>query len=241
MSLRENEILLGRYRIETLLGEGAMGAVYRALDTLPYPPIPVAIKEFRLSGLPTTEEVQAHPEVEGTRVRTDRRRKSVLTRERAAQQFRMEAQVLYTLRHPNLPGVTEYFEAGDNRYLVMDLIEGEDLDRKLELNNDRPLPLRQCLDWIHRYGVALEYCHELNVTHRDVKPSNIIITREGRAVLVDFGIAKINRADSATVVRGRTAGYSPAEQYSMNNPVDARSDVLCARRHAVCAGNRQTP
>lgn len=243
MPVNRDVLLNGRYLIVSLLGEGAMGAVYRAMDTLPDPPQPVAVKEFRLGSLPTESQVKAvkkedkgdtavHEDLPaGVAVPTEEskvsalKKSSTFTREKAAEQFKKEAKLLFSLDHPNLPKVSDYFEVGDDRYLVMELIEGEDLEQKLEKNGNKPMLVPQALDWVLQVAGALGYCHSKGTTHRDVKPSNIIVTGSGKAYLVDFGIARMADSGTTTMVRGKTRGFSPIEQYSSRSKIDARSDV----------------
>lgn len=239
MPVNIGSLLKGRYRIEAWLGEGAMGAVFRALDTLPIQPQPVAIKEFRLGDLPTESQIRAGKPDEETRLRLDRGTSSIITREKAVKQFKHEAQLLYQLRHPHLPRVTDYFHEGDDHYLVMELIEGVDLNRKLLDNGDKPLPEGQVLVWIDQVIDALAYCHSQGVTHRDIKPANILINPEGKAYLVDFGIARLTDPSSQTAVRGRTRGFSPLENYTDRGPIDARSDIYAvgATLYALLTGS----
>lgn len=184
-----------RYRIEALLGQGGMGAVYRAIDLNLN--IPVAIKE----NLDASSEAQ--------------------------KQFGREAQILARLSHPNLPRVTDYFFIpGQGQYLVMDFIEGEDLQSMLRRLGKLPEP--QVLNWISQICDALAYLHSQPspIIHRDIKPANIKIRSDGRAVLVDFGIAKVYDPylSTTTGARAITPGYSPPEQYGAGR-TDARSDI----------------
>jgi serine/threonine-protein kinase len=184
-----------RYRIDKLLGQGGMGAVYLAWDT--NLEIPVAIKE----------NLDASPE--------------------AQKQFTREAQILARLAHPNLPRVIDNFiipEVG--QYLVMDYVEGEDLQSMLERLGRLPEP--QVLIWISQICDALAYLHNQSspIIHRDIKPGNIKIRADGRAMLVDFGIAKVYSPSLATTLGARafTPGYSPPEQYGTGS-TDRRSDI----------------
>ena len=144
-------------------------------------------------------------------------------------QFLREAQLLRTLRHPNLPVVTDIFSIpGQGQYLVMDYVEGDDLQEMLDRNPGKPLPEAQVLGWIAEICDALIYLHNQNppVIHRDIKPANIKITPQGKAMLVDFGIAKVFDAQFTTTrgARAYTVGYSPPEQYGQGR-TDAQSDV----------------
>ncbi len=195
MSLSTGQILKNRYRIDTLMGQGGMGAVYRAYDTTLN--ITVAIKE----NLDTSPQAQ--------------------------KQFEREAHMLAGLFHPNLPRVTDYFFVpGQGEYLVMDFVEGEDLQAML--NRLNVLPETQVLTWIGQVCDALTYLHRKSppIIHRDIKPANIKIRADGQAMLVDFGIAKIYDQKLATTMGAKavTPGYSPPEQYG-GNTTDARADI----------------
>jgi serine/threonine-protein kinase len=148
--------------------------------------------------------------------------------EEAQRQFKREALILSGLSHPNLPRVIDHFIIpGQGQYLVMDYVEGEDLQEMLE-STGRPLPEAQALSWISQVCDALVYLHSQNppVIHRDIKPANIKITPQGQAMLVDFGIAKMYDAHLQTTLGARavTAGYSPPEQYG-SGMTDPRSDI----------------
>jgi eukaryotic-like serine/threonine-protein kinase len=150
------------------------------------------------------------------------------TSSEAKRQFVREAQILANLSQPNLPRVTDYFVIlRQGQYLVMDFIEGQDLQEMLDGLGD-PLPEDQVIAWIEQVCDALSYLHIQNppIIHRDVKPANIKITPKGQAILVDFGIAKIYDPMLQTTVgaRGITPGYSPPEQYGQGS-TDARTDV----------------
>ncbi len=141
-------------------------------------------------------------------------------------QFRREARLLATLRHPNLPRVTNHFVIGAHQYLVMDFVEGEDSSSRLEQQG--PLAEGEVLRWIEQVCSALIYLHALEapIIHRDVKPANIKITPEGQAILVDFGLAKDWAAGdtTSTGAKGITPGFAPPEQYDLGH-TDARTDV----------------
>jgi serine/threonine protein kinase len=155
-------------------------------------------------------------------------KESLDTSEAAQQQFNREATMLFNLRHSNLPKVFDAFSVpGQGQYLVMEFIEGEDLQQILDRTGG-PLPEAQVLPWIVQVCDALAYLHTRTrpIIHRDVKPANVRITPEGTAVLVDFGIAKLYDPARRTTLGARavTPGYSPFEQYGQR-PTDARTDV----------------
>jgi eukaryotic-like serine/threonine-protein kinase len=208
MTLEQASLLYGRYRIETILGRGGMGAVYKAVDE--NLGIHVAVKE----NLFTTEEY--------------------------ARQFRREATLLAALRHPNLPRVTDHFVIpGQGQYLVMDYIEGEDLRTRIDRGN---LPTeRMVVDWGRQVCEALVYLHtrQPTVIHRDIKPGNIRITPDGRALLVDFGLARIMEGSQTTTgAKAMTPGYSPPEQYGASR-TDIRTDIysLAATLYTLVTGS----
>jgi len=145
----------------------------------------------------------------------------------AQRQFTREATVLANLIHPTLPRVTDhFFLPGQGQFLVMDFIEGEDLEHRVQRLG--PMAPDQSLALISQVADALEYMHTHTppVVHRDVKPANIRVTPDGRAVLVDFGLVKLFDPLLRTTVGARaiTPGYSPPEQYG-HGSTDARSDV----------------
>ena len=216
MSPGVSDLLNGRYRIEGKLGEGGMGAVYRAFDTL-YDR-PCAVKELRLGHLPSADATRLHGATEPYVPAP------LLTREQAIQQFRLEARLLARLDHTNLPKVGDYFALGDQCYLVMDLIEGEDLDLKAAAAKEGRLSEAQVLKWADQAMDALAYCHSQGVIHRDVKPGNLIVTPSDRVYLVDFGIAKADPAGKTMFVSA-TPRYSPPEQLDTEASTDERSDV----------------
>lgn len=134
-------------------------------------------------------------------------------------QFLREARLLAALRHQNLPRVTDYFVIEKEQFLVMDYIPGDDLGKRLKAEGAQKL--EDVLRWTAQLTSALAYLHSQNppVVHRDIKPANIKLTPAGEAILVDFGIAKADAAQSqtATGAAGYTPGYAPPEQYGQGH------------------------
>jgi WD40 repeat protein len=157
-------------------------------------------------------------------------------------QFRREATLLATLRHPNLPRVTHHFVLGGHQYLVMDFVEGEDLDHRLE--REGVLSEEDVLRWTEQICDALIYLHDRDppVIHRDIKPANIRITPDGDAILVDFGIAKAAAAEQTTSrgARGVTPGFAPPEQYGLGR-TDPRADVYALGATLYCLLTGEPP
>ncbi len=177
-----------------------MGAVYKAQDIKRQSVC--AIKEMSLSMVPPEEQDQA------------------------VANFKAEAQMLANLKHINLPSVTGYFTEGARHFLVMEYIEGMTLDEYLEHNN-APFPERRVLGWARQLCDVLDYLHSQQppIIFRDMKPGNIMLMRNGRVKLIDFGIARFFRHASSqdTQLLG-TPGFAPPEQYGKAQ-TDERSDI----------------
>jgi serine/threonine protein kinase len=203
MTLATGQILQDRYRIVSMLGQGGMGAVYRAWD-------------MRLDVVMALKEMVPQPGLDSQTLAELRR------------QFQQEAVVLARLHHPHLVRVTDFFEEGGSAYLVMDFVEGESLDQRIE--REGSLPEAQVLEWADQLLGALAYCHAQGVIHRDVKPQNVVIRPDGEATLVDFGLVKLwdpHDPRTRTAMRGMgTPEYAPPEQYDTQmGHTDPRSDV----------------
>ena len=154
-------------------------------------------------------------------------KENLFTTDEYARQFRREALILASLRHQNLPRVTDHFVIEQQgQYLVMDYIEGEDLRQRMERLGS--LPEQEVIIIGVALCDALTYLHTRNpqVLHRDIKPGNVKITPSGQIFLVDFGLAKmvIGRQATTTGARAMTPGYSPPEQYGTAR-TDHRSDI----------------
>src|SRR5438105_4664366 len=198
--LSQNTLLHKRYLIMRTIGHGGMAAVYQAQDskqgTL------CAIKEMSFSTVPTNEQKQA------------------------VQNFLAEATILSRLNHPNLPAFTDFFTEGERHFLVMEYIEGNTLEELLEMNGG-PFSEQRVLGWARQLCDVLEYLHSQQppVIFRDMKPGNIMLMRNGRIKLIDFGIARLFRASGShdTQLLG-TPGFAPPEQYGTAQ-TDERSDI----------------
>ncbi len=219
-------LLRERYEILELVGQGGMGAVYKASDRRLEGRL-CAVKEI----LPTLTQAST----------------SQAELEQMSEQFRLESSVLARLDHPNLPKVSDYFAEETREYLVMDFVEGRDLQEILQEAQRRNEFLSETvvLGWATQLLDALEYMHDQNppVLHRDIKPSNIKLTPRGVIKLVDFGLVKVLQVDetrTVTVLQGRgTVAYTPLEQYGGDSGyTDCRSDLysLAATLYHLLAG-----
>jgi serine/threonine-protein kinase len=211
--LETGKVLRGRYAIQELVGQGGMGAVYRAND-------------LRLTGRVCAVKEVLPGLTESSATREDL--------EQIAEQFRIEASTLARLDHPNLPKVSDYFSTAGREYLVMDFVDGRDLQEILleTARRGERLPETQVLLYAAQLLDALEYMHGQSppVVHRDIKPGNIKVTPRGTVKLVDFGLVKVLRTNDSrtvTVVQGRgTVAYTPLEQYGGDTGfTDSRSDL----------------
>src|SRR6516164_1280587 len=154
-------VIAGRYRLEAPVGRGAMGVVWRATDQLL--DREVAIKEVRIADTLTEAE-----------------------RANAYQRTLREAKTAARLNHPAVVAVHEVCEDGGRPWIVMQLVSAQSLDQVLATSG--PLSPRQAAEMARQLLSALSVAHAAGVMHRDVKPSNVLIS-EDRAVLTDFGIA----------------------------------------------------
>ena len=188
---------IGKYRLDAILGRGAMGIVYRAFD--PLIERTLALKTVRAS---LGEPEQARE---------------------LLQRFRTEAQAAGRLMHPNIVAVHEYGELDDLAYIAMEFVDGSPLSAFV---GQAPCPLPQVLGWMSDLLAALAYAHAHGVIHRDIKPANLLVTRDGRIKVGDFGIARIESSTlTQTGAMLGTPSYMSPEQFR-GETVDARSDLF---------------
>jgi serine/threonine-protein kinase len=195
--------MLGRYRIDARLGEGAMADVFRAFD--PGIGRTVAIKVLK-------PEYARDPAL--------------------GERFLREARAAGALSHPNIATIYDVGEADGIAYIAMELVEGQPLDALLQAQGR--LPYERVLALGQQLASALDYAHKAGVVHRDVKPSNILLSADGRhAKLLDFGVARIGEGPGAEGQLARTQvgqmigtpRYMSPEQ-ALGIPVDHRSDLF---------------
>jgi hypothetical protein len=202
------------YRIEKVLGAGGFGVTYLAHEIAINRR--VAIKEYLPSGIAARgrDDVSVHP-------------LSAADRENfqwGLDRFRKEAQTLVTFRHNNIVTVYRYFEANGTAFLVMGYEDGESLARILERAGT--LTEEEINDILGPLLAGLEHVHGVGFLHRDIKPGNIYIRRDGSPVLLDFGAARQalgGRSQSLTSIV--SAGYAPFEQYTTRGNQGAWTDI----------------
>src|SRR5580704_11128238 len=202
---------LGPYEIQSPLGAGGMGEVYRARDARLNRDVAVKILPASFSADP------------------DR-----------LQRFALECRAAAALNHPNILSIFDIGsgDIGDVQgapYVVSELLEGETLRDRLR---EGPLPSRKAIDYARQIASGLAAAHDKGIVHRDLKPENLFITNDGRAKILDFGLAKLTRpeddasgdaptqqiATDAGTVMG-TVGYMAPEQVR-GKPADPRSDIF---------------
>src|SRR5450432_39353 len=214
-TLPEQTLLNSRYQLETRIGQGGMGAVYKAIDTR-FNNRTIAVKEMSRAGLQPGRVQEAE------------------------ESFEREAHLLADLLHPNLPRIYDHFSENERSYLVMDFIEGLTLEDYYEKADGSPLPLDQVLNWGEQICDVLNYLHthQPPIIFRDLKPSNVMISESGHVYLIDFGIARIFKPGQShdTVALG-SPGFAAPEQYGKAQSTP-RSDIysLGALLHCLLTG-----
>jgi serine/threonine protein kinase/formylglycine-generating enzyme required for sulfatase activity len=171
----------GRYRILEQLGEGGMATVYKAYDTRLDRDVAIKIIRTDLFGSAVIEGI--------------------------LKRFEREAKGLARLTHPNIVGVIDYGEYEESPYLVMTYLVGGTLKNKL----GKPIPWQEVVRLLLPVSQALDYAHKHNIIHRDVKPSNILLTEYGQPMLSDFGIAKILDIEAGQTLTGTGVGVGTPE------------------------------
>ena len=199
---------IAHYRIQAKIGAGGMGEVYCARDTR-------LGRNVALKVLP-----EAFARDSGCMAR-----------------FEREAKVLASLNHPHIASIYGLEESGSTRALVMELVEGPTLSKRIKQG---PIPLEEVLPMAKQIAEALEYAHERGIIHRDLKPSNVKVAPEGQVKVLDFGLAKALEGEAseeelqdsptltAAATRGGvllgTAAYMSPEQ-ARGKKVDRRADI----------------
>ena len=196
---------LGPYEIQSPLGSGGMGDVYRARDTRLSRDVALKILPDSFAG-------------SGDRL----------------QRFETEARAVAALNHPNILAVFDIGQHNSSPYLVAELLDGRTLREILE---DGALPQRKAIEYAVQIAQGLASAHDKGIVHRDVKPENVFITRDGHVKILDFGLAKQAQAaataDGATMTSSHTAAgmvlgtaaYMSPEQVR-GEDADARSDIF---------------
>ena len=194
--MRMTPRLFGPYELESLIGVGGMGEVWRARDT----------RRDRLVAIKLLPESLAH----------DREFTS---------RFRRESEVAARLREPHVIPIHDYGEIDGRLFIEMRLVDGHDLAGLLA---EGPLPPARAVAIVSQIAEALDAAHADGLVHRDVKPSNVLVTANDFVYVVDFGIARsVGSTRTALTITGATVGtldYMAPERFT-NEPIDGRTDV----------------
>jgi eukaryotic-like serine/threonine-protein kinase len=194
---------LGRYRIEAVLGKGAMGIVYKAYD--PELRQSVAIKTIRKEILDQDHATD--------NILLERFKNEVIAGRRL-------------MKHRNIVGTYEFGQEQEICFIVMEYVEGKPL--KDYLDKGHRFTLGEVMNFMRQLLDALQFAHEQGIVHRDIKPANIMLTPHGQIQITDFGIAKI---DSASMTKTGTVMGTPSymsPEQCLGQHVDARTDIFSA-------------
>lgn len=199
--LKVGDVLCGRYPIEGILGEGGMGAVYKAGD----------LSSKRKWAIKEMSDSFDNPQEKGEAIAS----------------FKAEADMLAELDHPNLPRITHCFSERGRQYIVMDLVEGKTIEKLLKEAPEHRLSLQETLNIASQLTAVLSFLHSHHppIIFRDLKPANIMLTPRGVVKLIDFGIARFFQQGKKSDTRALgTPGYAAPEQYGKGQS-DARTDI----------------
>lgn len=208
--LEPGSVIKNRFILDSLLGEGGMGRVFKARDLRkeeahdrnPY----VAIKVLN-------DSFKDHPQ--------------------AFIALQREAKKAQTLAHPNIVNVFDFDRDGETVYMTMEYLQGDSLDRILRQHTPRPLDKPQAIKIIQGICLGLSYAHKRNIIHSDLKPGNVFVTKEGEVKIFDFGIARAVHTQEtsgektlfdAGSLGGLTPAYASCEMFEGQEP-DVRDDI----------------
>lgn len=209
MDLQINFLLQGgKYKIVRFVNSGGFGCTYEAKHVMLHKR--VAIKEFFVKDFCNRDEETGHVTI-GTKSKT-------ALVNRLKEKFIEEAVALSQMNHPNIVKVTDVFEENGTAYYVMDYIDGHSLDEIVKRRG--ALSEAEALTYIRQVADALNYVHDQNRLHLDIKPGNIMVNTIGQVILIDFGVSKqydMVDGENTSTLLGKTPGYAPIEQ--MGNSV----------------------
>ena len=190
--------IISHYNILEKLGEGGMGVVYKAEDTDLKRNVAIKFLPSHLSG---SEENK--------------------------QRFFREARSAAALNHPNILGIYEISEQNNSLFLVMEFVDGITLKSHINsLGTGTGVPVPQAIEWIEQISQGLKCAHDLNIIHRDIKTENVMISKDGRLKIMDFGLAKLKGDAGITKTKtsvGTLLYMSPEQAHAI--PADHRCDI----------------
>ena len=209
MHLKNNALLQGgKYKIVRFIASGGFGCTYEAHHTLLDEQ--VALKEFFVSDFCNRDERTGQVSV-GTQSK-------VALYDKLKKKFMDEARALYKMKHAGIVRVIDVFEENGTAYYAMEYIDGQSLSDVVKKRGK--LPEAEAVGYIRQVAEALKYVHSLNRLHLDIKPGNIMLGRDGKAVLIDFGASKHyddeTGENTSTLLGINTKGYAPVEQVNQS-------------------------
>ena len=215
MNLPNGHVLQnGKYRITHVIGQGGFGITYKgvwytevkgSLGTV-QTEVPICIKEYFFKDY-------CYRETESFAVKVHSETGKVLF-DKFKEKLIKEAKILSEVHHPHIVNVLEVFEENDTAYIAMEYISGCSL--KYMMDREGILPEPKVLRYVRQIGEALQFVHEKNILHLDIKPSNILIDSSGKARLIDFGVSKrydIEQQETSTTMLTLSKGFASIEQY----------------------------
>lgn len=215
MNLPNGHVLQnGKYQITHVIGQGGFGITYKgvwytevkgSLGTV-QTEVPICIKEYFFKDYcyRETESFAVKVHSETGRILFDKFKEKLIK----------EAKILSEVHHPHIVNVLEVFEENDTAYIAMEYISGCSL--KYKMDREGILPEAKVLGYVRQIGEALQFVHEKNILHLDIKPSNILIDSSGKARLIDFGVSKrydIEQQETSTTMLTLSKGFASIEQY----------------------------
>ena len=209
MYLQNNTLLQGgKYKIVRFIASGGFGCTYEAHHTLL--DVRVALKEFFVSDFCNRDEATGQVTV-GTQSKVELISK-------LKKKFLDEARSLFQMHHRGIVRVIDVFEENGTAYYAMEYIDGQSLGDVVKKQGK--LPEEEAIGYILQVAEALKYVHGLNRLHLDIKPGNIMLNKEGKAVLIDFGASKHyddeTGENTSTLLGINTKGYAPVEQVNQS-------------------------
>ena len=215
--LEPGAVLKDRYIIGEVIGSGGFGITYIGWDKMLN--LKIAIKEYYPNGVVSRENSSRRVSLTGSTTEE--------FYQKGLNTFLAEARTISSFNElSNIVHIYNYLEENNTAYIIMEFIEGETLEEYLKKHDGGFLPWEEAIKITDGVLATLEKIHSKGVIHRDISPSNIMITIDGRVKLLDFGAARhfvAGRTQEMSVIIKR--GYAPIEQYKSDAKQDERSDI----------------